>query len=64
MEPHGQPAARNLQKDIPLASQAARQSDAIRSEDLFRGQTEVRVLHRGDEYRLRITRQGKLILTK
>ena len=36
----------------------------ICSEDLFRGLTEVRLLHRGEEYRLRITRQGKLILTK
>ncbi len=25
---------------------------------------EVRLLHRGQEYRLRVTRQGKLILTK
>jgi len=36
----------------------------IESADLFKGATEVRVRHRGDEYRLRITRQGKLILTK
>lgn len=36
----------------------------IPSERLF-GQTgEVRILHRGEEYRLRITRAGKLILTK
>jgi hemin uptake protein HemP len=31
---------------------------------LFAGGTEVRLVHRGQEYRLRITRQGKLILTK
>lgn len=31
---------------------------------LFAGRDEVRVVHRGQEYRLRITRQGKLILTK
>jgi hemin uptake protein HemP len=36
----------------------------VDSADLFRGATELRVRHRGDEYRLRITRQGKLILTK
>jgi hemin uptake protein HemP len=36
----------------------------IASEQLFAGRTEVRVRHRGQEYRLRITRQGKLILTK
>ena len=28
------------------------------------GRNEVRLLHRGQEYRLRITKQGKLILTK
>jgi len=31
---------------------------------LLGGQQEVRLLHRGQEYRLRVTRQGKLILTK
>ena len=31
---------------------------------LFAGRTEIRLRHRGEEYRLRITRQGKLILTK
>jgi hemin uptake protein HemP len=36
----------------------------IASEALFAGRSEVRVRHRGQEYRLRITRQGKLILTK
>lgn len=36
----------------------------IDSAALFGGASEVRVRHGGDEYRLRITRQGKLILTK
>jgi hemin uptake protein HemP len=31
---------------------------------LFAGQREVLILHQGEEYRLRITRQDKLILTK
>ena len=31
---------------------------------LFKGTDEVRLLHRGQEYRLRVTKQGKLILTK
>jgi hemin uptake protein HemP len=31
---------------------------------LFQGSSEVRLLHRGQEYRLRVTKQGKLILTK
>jgi hemin uptake protein HemP len=31
---------------------------------LLDGQNELRLLHRGQEYRLRVTKQGKLILTK
>lgn len=34
------------------------------SRDLFNGHTEVLIEHNGDEYRLRITSNGKLILTK
>lgn len=33
-------------------------------EHLFAGRREVIIVHRGEEYRLRITRQEKLILTK
>jgi hemin uptake protein HemP len=36
----------------------------IESLDLFEGGTEVVILHRGDNYRLRLTRQDKLILNK
>ena len=31
---------------------------------LLRGHDQVVLVHRGDEYRLRITRRGKLLLTK
>jgi len=34
------------------------------SSALFGKASEVRLVHRGAEYRLRITRQGELILTK
>ncbi len=34
------------------------------SEDLFHGAREVVIRHGSEEYRLRITRSGKLILTK
>jgi hemin uptake protein HemP len=34
------------------------------SGDLFDGDQEILIEHAGQEYRLRITRQGKLILTK
>ena len=36
----------------------------VRSEDLFGTETEVEIVHVGVTYRLRITRQGKLILNK
>lgn len=36
----------------------------IRSEQLLGGYREVIIEHAGDEYRLRLTSQGKLILTK
>jgi hemin uptake protein HemP len=36
----------------------------IRSEELFLDSREIVILHRNEEYRLRITRGGKLILTK
>ena len=34
------------------------------SSDLFRGATEISIEHDGSIYRLKITRQGKLILNK
>jgi hemin uptake protein HemP len=37
---------------------------AIESASLFQGRQEVVIAHDGHEYRLRITRQNKLILTK
>jgi len=37
---------------------------AIDSRTLFRGATEIVIDHEGAKYRLRITRQGKLILNK
>lgn len=36
----------------------------IRSHELFDGGDELIIVHAGEEYRLRRTRQGKLILTK
>ena len=38
--------------------------DAWRSEELLGERTEVLILHNGEAYRLRRTRQGKLILYK
>ena len=56
--------------DEPETSTAPHVTDAIPgpatfdTASLFAGRNEVRLLHRGQEYRLRVTRQGKLILTK
>lgn len=36
----------------------------IAAQDLFRGEREVQIEHRGETYRLRITKSGKLILHK
>jgi hemin uptake protein HemP len=46
------------------ASPAARTGARIASTELFRGHREVVIVHRGQEYRLHITKADKLILTK
>ncbi|MEG1971292.1 MAG: hemin uptake protein HemP [Burkholderiaceae bacterium] len=39
-------------------------ADALPSHQLFRGRREVVIRHAGEDYRLRITRLNKLILTQ
>ena len=46
------------------ATDASAGRHAIRSADLFQGGKVVVIRHGDEEYRLRITRTGKLILTK
>jgi len=48
------------QKDRDLAERPA----PLNSSELFRGRTRIEIEHQGQLYRLQITRQGKLILTK
>jgi len=43
---------------------AAEPVRTVDSQSLFDGQRELLIAHKGDAYRLRITRQDKLILTK
>lgn len=57
--------------DLPLSSSSESDAGAsggasrhIASSALFRGLREIVIVHRGQEYRLRITRAEKLILTK
>ncbi|MFN3751875.1 MAG: hemin uptake protein HemP [Thiobacillus sp.] len=38
--------------------------DTVPAELLFRGKQEILIRHNGEHYRLRITKSGKLILTK
>ncbi len=48
----------------PRPEAAPRTAQRIVSTELFRGQREVVIVHRGQEYRLHITKADKLILTK
>jgi hemin uptake protein HemP len=48
-------AERNAPPDAPLR---------VAADTLLRGRRELIILHNADEYRLRITSNGKLILTK
>ena len=46
------------------AAKPAQPAREVKSHALFDGAQEVRIDHHGQEYRLRQTRNGKLILTK
>jgi hemin uptake protein HemP len=56
---------RNLQRpDSGTASAPSTQKPRIESAHLFQGKSEIVIVHQNEEYSLRITRNGKLILTK
>jgi hemin uptake protein HemP len=54
--------------EAPIAREAPAAARAgvarIASAELFRGRREIVIVHRGQEYRLHITKADKLILTK
>lgn len=54
----------NLSASQPVFTPPATARRLLRSSALFGPADEVIIEHHGAEYRLRITRQGKLILTK
>ena len=60
--------ALNKAPDHSIDSQVNRDQNASRnrisSQQLFASQNEVIIEHNGEDYRLRITSNGKLILTK
>lgn len=49
---------------ISRAAALTEKKPRIQSNSLFGGKTEVIIVHQNEEYNLRITRNGKLILTK
>ncbi len=51
-------------KDVSAQDYHPQPPAVIPSQDLFRGRQEVVILHDGVEYRLRLTKLGKLILNK
>jgi hemin uptake protein HemP len=54
-----------LDPNAPAAhSQGARSVSRIASDQLMKGQREIIIQHGREEYRLRVTAAGKLILTK
>ena len=57
----------NLASQAPAGattSPAAGRKPRIESQRLFQGNSEIVIVHHDEEYSLRITRNGKLILTK
>jgi hemin uptake protein HemP len=49
---------------VPNVATLAGKKLRIESNSLFQGKSEVIILHQNEEYNLRITKNGKLILTK
>lgn len=52
------------QKGGVAAAPGLTQQRSLRSEDILQGHKEVVIEHGGQQYRLRVTSAGKLILTK
>lgn len=51
-------------RPLPQDGEVPASQPIFQSDELFRGHREVLILHCGETYRLRLTRNGKLILTK
>jgi len=58
------PAARSLGANAPLSESVRPTCRSVESVALLEGQREVLILHGDETYRLRRTRNDKLILTK
>lgn len=53
----------NIRPEVELGQNAAATPPRVRSDMLLGGAKEVVIVHNGREYRLRLTQNGKLILT-
>jgi len=54
------PAAASKSPDEPIRAP----EKTVSTDELFQGKTEIYIDHKGERYRLRITRRDKLILQK
>ena len=54
----------NDDKTAGRAEASENDAPVLQSETLFKGGNEVIIRHQGADYRMKITRQGKLILNK
>lgn len=52
------------EKVMPRTSSGGSQAAVLNTRELFQGAQRIHIEHQGEIYRLQITRQGKLILTK
>ncbi len=52
------------EKDMPRLSSGPLAGTVLNTRELFQGTQRIHIEHQGEIYRLQITRQGKLILTK
>jgi hemin uptake protein HemP len=57
-------AVSNTEPASPPAGLRETGKRAVSSVALLQGASELVIVHQGQEYRLRLTRQGKLLLTK
>lgn len=59
-----QEARRDGEEEAPQSDACGQDERVLTSAELFAGRQEIKILHQGESYRLRITRNGKLILHK
>ncbi|URK88951.1 hemin uptake protein HemP [Rhizobium sp. RCAM05350] len=58
------PVIPNEPDAVPVVLPAGQTQRIVESHELFRGGNEILIAHEGAIYRMKITRQGKLILNK